>query len=512
MGRSQRTWLLVAFAIAIVLRAPSLRYGVISDDEAIYDTMAQEIAAGGVMYRDAVDHKPPGLVYTYAAVESLAHFGPHRMTAVHLFGALVVLATCAGLYLVGRRLLAPNLAVVAPLLYAVTSAAKVPYDGLAVNGELLMNLPSVLAAACALEAARQRGARQLALDALAGGLVATATLYKFQAGLLFVAFAALLAAYPSWRRRALCLSAWTLGFVVPFALFAWYFHRRGALGEALFWGLGFNRSYLREGPPLVWALERLGAQMAGVVVPGALLYAGGLVTLGRLARRTAQGDVVAHRPFLLLWVLCAVGAVGLGERFFGHYFLQAELPLAVAAAGPAARLWERSRRGFTLLLAVPALFFAAGAALPRQPGRWLDSDVPDYASIGAAVAMRSRPTDTIWVWGNAPCIYHSAQRRMGVRFSFCNYLTGMSPATPSEYVRDVDPTAQVVPRAWQLALEDLETRRPELILDTAAAGLKGYAKFPIARYPQFARVLETHYWHDGDAFGVPVYRRIHGAP
>ncbi len=508
---SRRPWL--ACALCVALRLPSLRYGTISDDEAIYDAMAQEVLAGGVMYRDTVDHKPPGLVYTYAAVERVAGKGPRRMAAVHLAGLLAALATCLALWVIARRLLGDELALWPPLLYALTSAAKVPVDGLAVNGELLMNLPTALAVASVLAATATAGARRFALDVLAGALVAAAVLYKYQAGLVLVAFGALTLGREPLRRCVSRCLAWLAGFAGPLALCAWYFHRQGALRDAISWGLGFNRNYLAAASPLSWELERLGWQLLGVVLPGALLYFGGFATLVRLVRGPAPrgAEAMPQRAFLAAWSSLAVGAVGLGGRFFGHYFLQPELPLALAAAGPVAQLRRSHPRLCAAALAVPALVFFLGATLPpAEPGRWLDPGLPDYAGIGAAVAARTRADETIWVWGNAPQIYYTAQRRPGVRFTFCNYLTGLSPGTPSEYDPSVDPQASAVAWAWRLALDDLEQRRPALILDTAAANLKSYGKFPIAHFPAFARYLASHYRRDEDALGVPIYRRRGG--
>src|ERR1700694_4533950 len=153
--------LAVACAVCVVLRLPAFRYDVISDDEAIYDAMARTLAAGGVMYRDAVDHKPPGLAYTYALLQRLAGGdGVLGMGLVPLLG--------------GDAGVRPSLWTLPPLLYAVVSVCKLPPDGLAVNGELLMNLPLAWAAWAAIRgstsAAGDRSPRLRAFlfDALAG--------------------------------------------------------------------------------------------------------------------------------------------------------------------------------------------------------------------------------------------------------------------------------------------------------------------------------------------------------
>ncbi|MFI5300110.1 MAG: hypothetical protein ACHREM_18640, partial [Polyangiales bacterium] len=147
----RKPWLLIACLATVLLRAPSFRYGVVSDDEAIYSAMAQELHAGGVMYRDTVDHKPPGLAYTYAAADSIAGGDVVKgMHVVHAMGLLAALGSCLAIERIARLVLAPEVSGIAAILYAVTSATMIPVDGLAVNGELLMNLPATLAVLVAL--------------------------------------------------------------------------------------------------------------------------------------------------------------------------------------------------------------------------------------------------------------------------------------------------------------------------------------------------------------------------
>jgi hypothetical protein len=160
------------------------------------------------------------------------------------------------------------------------------------------------------------------------------------------------------------------------------------------------------------------------------------------------------------------------------------------------------------LLAAPSLMFFVIAALPEAFGRIVYAGDPDYTSLGRAVAAKTRPDETIWVWGNVPQVYFTSERAPGVRFTFCNYLTGLSPGSRSE----LDPTYSArqneVPGAWQMALDDLDTERPAMVVDTAAGGMKSYGKFPIASYPNFAAYLRDHYRVDGESVGAVLYRRV----
>lgn len=501
---------LVGCLAAVLLHLPAFRYQLLSDDEAIYDAMAQVVSRGGVMYRDTVDHKPPGLVYTYAAVRSvIEHLGggfPLVLAGVHLLGIAFVVATCWALHRVARHVLEERLWGLPPLLYALVSAANIAPDSLAVNGEMLMALPTVLAVWCALAAAAQdRVGRRILLWLLGGVFCGVAALYKYQAALVGLALLVVAAKdLKTHVARGACLA---LGFAMPFAGAALYFQHRGALADALGWGILFNRSYLSEGPGLQMAASRLAAQLFGVVLPSLLFFGAGSVSLLRILRRRPAPGIVDGRAMLVVWALESIYCFTLGRRFFGHYLLQPELPLALLAAGPVAAAFEARPRLTLAALAAPAAAFFGFNVLPELTSRVVYGD-PDFWTVGRAVAAQTRPDDGIWVWGNVPQIYYTAEREPGVRFTFCNYLTGLSPGTPSEYDPKVDPRADAVPRAWDMVVADLDAHRPTLVLDTAAAGMKSYGKFPVASFPVLARYLQTHYRIEGSVNGVVFYRRV----
>ena len=96
---------------------------------------------------------------------------------------------------------------------------------------------------------------------------------------------------------------------------------------------------------------------------------------------------------------------------------------------------------------------------------------------------------------------------MGARFSFCNYMTGESPGTPTETgQRDAD--ANQLPAAWEMLFADLDRRRPALFVDAAAAGWDGYGKYPLARYPRLRAYVDQHYRPVEVSAGVVMYRRL----
>jgi hypothetical protein len=148
--------------------------------------------------------------------------------------------------------------------------------------------------------------------------------------------------------------------------------------------------------------------------------------------------------------------------------------------------------------AVPAAVFALLATVA--------SGAPPYEAVAARIESLAPPSASMFVWGNSPQLYVAARRAMGTRFSFCNYMTGESPGTPTETgERNAD--ANILADSWTMLIDDLDRRRPLLFVDAAAAGWDGYEKFPVTRYPRLVAYLGMHYRKIDTVRGVVIYRR-----
>lgn len=513
--RSKRLLLTCVMLLTVGLRVPAFAWSAISDDEAIYDATAMQLVRGGVMYRDAIDHKPPGLAYSYAWLYRLLPRDAGakvRLDAVHALGAAAALGTALGLWVVASQLARHSSPVWAAALYALSSTAKVPFDGLAVNGELLMGLPSIWALALALWAGRAPRRWSVVLDLCSGMLVGLAMLFKWQAAIVGLGLLALGPGLGGGLRAYLGrMVLWGLGAALPLGATVAYFVHCGALFDAWYWGLQFNRLYLAAGTSGVFWWRRLALSVAGAVLPSVVLYAAGFWQLRQLARAWRANKVPSHMMAVAVWAMLSLWAVMLGGRFFGHYYLQVELPLCLLAAGPVARVHRVYSRSLGALLGAPALAFFVMAAMPSTTLAMLNSDNPTWPMVGSELASYSQPNDTLFVWGNAPLLYHFSGLPMGTRYSFCNYLTGLSPATPSETgISVASGHGEATERAWRLLGEDFSAHPPALIVDTAVASWKGYGLYPMAKYPALAAFVEKHYHQVGLLAGkVPVYRWLH---
>ena len=132
---------------------------------------------------------------------------------------------------------------------------------------------------------------------------------------------------------------------------------------------------------------------------------------------------------------------------------------------------------------------------------------PDYQAIAGFVRAHSAPTDRLVVWGNLPVLYFEADRPLGSRFVFSNYLTGLSPATRTQSDPSADASANVVAESWEMFVADLNSRLPEIFVDTSPGNLGAYGKFPLSRFPRLQAIVDRNYSPIGEVGGTRIFVR-----
>jgi 4-amino-4-deoxy-L-arabinose transferase-like glycosyltransferase len=500
--RGRRALLLLALCAG--LRIVSLARPCLSDDEATYCVVAREMLHGRVLYRDVVDHKPPLIYLTYAATQALGG-RDHGMLLLHLLTILVVWATALLLGRIAARAQSPpdgHTSFAAGLLFVVFTTTLLDFDALAANCELYMLLPLVASVLLYLRgfAAPRSGAL-----AAAGLLVGVAMLYKYQAAVQLPLYAVHLG-FVHRRRLARLGGAWLAlagGLAVPLAICIGLMRRAGALGDALFW-FSFNSAYIRQGLNLSEVAARAVRRVPYGVLPALFLWILGMRAAAAAWRRRRQDPVAL---FVVWWCAASALATTAGGRFFGHYFHQVTAPLAVLAAPEAVRVWGARRKATLAAVGLPAVVFLLIGLFHARAARAVGLAEPDYPTIARFIRARSLPTDELVVWGNVPVLYFEAQRPLGSRFLFSNYLTGLSPATRTQSDRGADASANVVGESWAMFVSDLSTRLPALFVDTSPGNLGAYGKFPLTRYPRLQAIVDRNYALVGEVAGARVFAR-----
>ena len=505
-------WAATLAAIAFIVRLPVFRMTFVSGDEAIYSALASALLDGHRFYAGAVDHKPPLLVAVYAVLQVLT--GTRNIHVVHAVSILAVIAT-AGLLssVAGRFGLSVATRRASALLYVLAASTGPAKDMLAANGEVLMALPAVAAVWVALKGLRP-GAGAVPWCWLAAGVSASiAALFKYQ-GLAILAPIAVLAA-SGGRMGPFCarMTGLLVGIAVPpLLLLAWY-GSAGELESLGFWMWTYPLRYAGTLDPGLVAENAVKMSVAWGLLQAGLLFA---AIRCRPAAGSGPGDREAHAffgRFVVVWVAGALAGVAAGGRFFLHYYLQLLPPLCLLAARGFRRMAGEggARRAF----ACAALF----VLLPLG-GSWIVNVLPErfhpervaedaiYRRIGDFVIASTKPSESLFVWGNSPEIYYYARRPPGTRFVFCNYHSGKIWGTPSDRADAIVDPSLVLEPAWGMLLSDLDRRRPALIVDAASAGLDRWRGHEIARYPSLSAVVASSYRLLATVAGADIYERL----
>jgi hypothetical protein len=336
--RASRVWL-AAIVVLLALRLPSLAQPA-GGDQGLYGYSGQRILAGGVMYRDIWDQKPPALAFLYAGLWRL-----HPSQSVVPAADLVAAAAVAwALVVLGRLRYSSNIGFGAAAAFLFLGD---PYlqrlSGIYVRGQAEPFIALAIAASLVMLA---HPARRRSHLVGAGVALAVAFWLKYNAAAYGLPLAVAAAAWapPSratWRHVADDLGWMALGFVAVGTLVLGYFAANGALEDLRLATLDYNLRYSNETYDGISGLLRYLVTFPIVrarIEP--LWFVGGLGTVLLLLR--ARGS--ASTLIVFSWVAAAIVSIAInGGRSLPNYFVQANPALALAASAGLATLVGASR-------------------------------------------------------------------------------------------------------------------------------------------------------------------------
>jgi hypothetical protein len=497
-ARSRRYYFLAVVALislTALTRLPSLAHPRAIDDEAIYSVVANEIVAGGRPYADAVERKPPLLFWTYAAIFRIA--GKSNWEALHAAALLWTLLTMAGLYVIGTELFDRDTGLIAALFYSVFQPWA-DFKNLAFNGELLMNLPIIWAWAIAF----RRTSSPVRLDLLgAGALLCAGFLLKQPAAIAAVPLGIYLL-LPGYRMNRglkpansfVHAAMLTTGFFGLLLLAVLLLSAQGILPDAYYWTItahAIRHVFWTKG--ILITLAFVGSCLPLVIGAGMALRDRQHVWQGKAAERAA----------LLGFVAASAVGVAAGTRFYGHYYIQLILPLALLAAAQYTALWQRTEQPRWWFLRSRVVFFwVMLTAVAFLITNWLQlTERLAPSPAGHYIRHHSAASDRIFVWGQDPRIYLDAQRRPACRYVTTFALTGYRFGGDQ---RNVDAKDWIVPGAWSKLKEDFAKHPPAFIVDTEPDASYPY---PADKFPVLRKLLAQWYRPVASTADGLVYQR-----
>ncbi|HET7420366.1 MAG TPA: glycosyltransferase family 39 protein [Candidatus Dormibacteraeota bacterium] len=478
--------IVVGLTIAVA-HLPVFAHRLLDGDEAIYGSIAALMNMGGGLYdAGGVDNKPPGIFWVYAMTFRL--FGTYQMTAVHAVALLVVLATCAVLYLVARDLASPRAGLLAALFYGVLTAAGNPRL-LAANTEVFMMLP-LCASVLFMLWRRWFWAGALLVAAGAFRQSAAANVLLAVIGLFWLEEAA---------RRAGAATRLAGGLLAGLAAGAASIALTGSLAGFWRWTIATLVGYASNTWAPAYAWSRAQDSLVPFVLDMAVLW---IAAIGLTAR---WRSIDRKTRLMVVWLALGFAGSLAGGHLSWHYFIQAMGPLAVLAAIAFDRI--ELRRAVAVAAAV-------GIAVPAVA--WWSFDVnadpltydfsppiPQHAAVASYIDAHTSPSDRIFVWGDWAALYVESDRLMACRFP--GFLRGFDRGS------DVTPNSwDVAPDVWPALAADFSAHPPRLIVDTSTADWSDFSKYPIADYPVLAGIVATQYHQLTTVDGVVIYVRNDG--
>ncbi len=497
-------------ALVIVLRFPALLLPVIDTDEAGHGVCARELLAGGRLYVDYADNKPPLLYWIFAV---LLWIGGGSTLAVHWFNLFWILAGAWG---IKRMLQSGGSGEVsgrwAFLAYVVGSSVYLPNDMLASNGEQLMN-PFLVFSVLAWWLPGPAFSRGLisGISGIAGGLC-------YQKGWIVLPVLLVWAIVTSLRDRSgarhvfsylvgLFFGAAAITMVVAALLL-----RTGSLAPSIHWNFLSNASYIQSGLGIVsFSLEdhqphglvRVLFYLLAILLPLRVIWS------GLRSRHPMTSRQASLASFLLLWLGASFLALSLGGRYFGHYFLQIVPAWSGLFGLFLPGVWERKdrpgRRGL-LYSGIPLAGLTLFAYVWLAIGG-LESQKPILHAVADHARRNSSVDARIFVWGYASPVYYYSGRQPAGRFVYPQTLAGYVPGNPHSMNPDSDHWPDVVWENWPILMADLRQKKPALIYDFSPSGFHYWGKYRMEDYPLFS-LVDSCYAPCDTILNVVAYKRI----
>jgi 4-amino-4-deoxy-L-arabinose transferase-like glycosyltransferase len=440
-ARKYRAWIILSLIAALVfcIRV-RLREMPLERDEGEYAFAGQLLLQGIPPYQEAFNMKLPGTYLAYAVI--MAVFG-QTPAGIHFGLALVNLASIGLVFLVGRKLLDENSALVASLSFALLSATPAVL-GLAGHATHFVALFALAGLWALLRASETLNWKWYTLSGLSFGL----SFLMKQHGAYFGIFGLGFLGWQIWHEAAARKIRLRLALVfcaalaLPYVLTCLWLWKAGVWDRFVFWTMTYASKYAAS-VNTNRGLELLREGFSVSIQPNLLLWL--LPGIGLVLVWCDKTLDIRRRIFLILLTVCSIAAVSMGFYFRDHYFIMA-LPAAALLSGVgfryAASTWSQ-RVSLRVLIgrAVMGLFVVAlSLAFLHNGSTWFFQSPAQavqniygttlFADAGKAADLlrkSSTASSRIAVLGSEPEIYFYARRRASFGYIYMYPLMESHP-------------------------------------------------------------------------------------
>ncbi len=491
----------------VIFRSPSLVNPVVDEDEAWYYSAAMIINSDGVLYKDAVDLKPPLIFYTFAMFMKM----DDSMIFIHIITILWVFLTSLFIYFIMKREGLQKAGIMGAFLYALFSASFWP-KSCATNCEILMNLPIVISLYYYTDFLKNN---RLFNCFLSGIFLAIASLYKYQAAVIMPAFliTGIFQSYRSGNYKTLFFSGLSFisGFLfIIFITLLWFIHQ-GSLDDAYFWAWKYNFIFMKG---FSWSyfwtsFKKAIPKFIGLWI---VLWIGCFIYL---YEKIKQKQISLNSIFYLCVLLFSISAVMVGGKFFSHYFVQLLVPLSLIS-GPVLYLkildifnsayFSQNLKRFWICGFIILFVLAPVLSLYKSWRYELNTirENKPVSELAKFIRENSGLGDRVFCWGRAPELFVFSKRLPASRFITSNFLVGMTTYNARGLV-----VTGATFEAWNYfkdhLFNDLKNNRPKFLVDTSSANWRNFGKYKVNLYSELDNYIKQNFEINDTISGFKIY-------
>jgi hypothetical protein len=519
----------VLLLAALVSGIPSLIYP-FGKDQGIYAWIGHLVLNGAVPYRDAWEPKPPFIFYTYALAEWV--FG-YSMLSIRWLDLIWQTTAMFFIYGIARRLSGRELpGVIAGITYVAAYWSQGFWHTAQSDG--FTNLFIAAAVWIFLKMLHERASPVSSV--VAGVLVGFAFYFKYPVALI-IPFLAIVMLCGGVRRTTSALIFTVAGFAAVVVGYLVYLYANAGLDEFFYIQFVHVPRYLKlmssslpesHGPLAFLRINDLFGSYF-IYPPLFLLSLAAYFVSLITGKRTLDGHLVAA------WGAVSCISLCLQRKFYIYHFTPLLPPLSIGAAFAVCAVFEKRYRkevrSLILLGIVGVCAFSWIYVNPRYSryclGVYLDSwkalaarvlrgqpldsyymnirftsddySIPADMAVANYIAMRTKPGDTIYIWGIEPTVYWLAKR------------SGPTPFIHNFALR----TKWAPERYGKQLLESLKKKPPRYFLVVRndslpwMIGTSRDSATDLLRYPALKQWLDKNYLPEEVIEDFVIYVRRH---